>query len=422
MAQTVLMSNIFFWHHTGYFDPSSDTLPLLHTWSLAVEEQFYVMFPLLLIFLVRHKRLSLAKIILCLCLGSFELCIWESTLNPSANFYLLPSRAWELMMGALLVIFPGKKWSDQWLAETASATGFGLILYSILFYTRQTVFPGFAAIPPCLGASLIIYSGTVKSTFIGRMLALKPIVFIGLISYPLYLWHWPLLVFTKYIRIATQNWSLRVLLLLISVGLSILTYKLIETPFRRRMVCPRRSQILVFFVGAMLSLLVVGSLIDFKQGLSSRLPAQARVFLSRRFDTTFWKGVWPMQAAAGQFPELGAQSTNQPIEILLWGDSHAMAVAPALDELCRRYSVRGVQATHISTAPILEYFQHERLGLNENAPEFSQSVVDFVVKQHIKKVVMAANWANYAPPEEVNTKLSVTIQVLIAAGAPGLYS
>jgi peptidoglycan/LPS O-acetylase OafA/YrhL len=100
LAQTGLVSNFFFWLHTGYFDPSSDTMPLLHTWSLAVEEQFYLLFPLLLVFLARHKRLPLRGIILFLCLGSFELSVLGSAINPQANFYLLPTRV-ELLIGAL---------------------------------------------------------------------------------------------------------------------------------------------------------------------------------------------------------------------------------------------------------------------------------------------------------------------------------
>jgi peptidoglycan/LPS O-acetylase OafA/YrhL len=330
-AQALLLSNVFFYQHMGYFQPDSNAMPLLHTWSLAVEEQFYVIFPLLLIFLARHKRFSIAQIIFCLCICSLNLSVWGIKFNfsSSANFYLLPTRAWELMIGAFLAAIPRKQLFHARWNEAAGLAGLGLVLYAVFFYTRETEFPGLAAIPPCLGAALIIISGGATPTLVSRVLVLRPIVFVGLISYSLYLWHWPLLVFTRYISIEAQSWQLRVALLLASTVLAILTFTLIEVPFRRRLLCPQRSQIFALAGFSLLSLLVLGGGIYFKHGLACRLPAQALIFKSRQFDTTFWQAVWPIQAAAGQFPELGKQTTNQPIEILLWGGQPCHGRSPS---------------------------------------------------------------------------------------------
>lgn len=427
VAQTVLLSNVYFYRQSlsgdGYFAPVSDNKVLLHTWSLAVEEQFYVIFPLLLIFLARSRRFSIAKAILWLGAGSFVLSVAGSHFRPGAAFYLLPARAWELMLGAFLAAIPARQLSHQRLKESLGWAGLGLIFYSIFFYTRATPFPGLTAIPPCLGAALIIFSGGgSQPTLSSRMLSQKPIVFIGLISYSLYLWHWPLLVFSKYYNnyhygTKFQNWQLRLGLLMLSVALATASLKWIEAPFRKRLLCSRRSQVFAFAGCATLLLLCFGGGVYLKQGMPSRLTSQADKFFYSKFEVVFHNDVTPQQAAAGQFAELGAQNTNQPIKILLWGDSHAMSVAPALDELCRRFSMRGVAATHSATAPILGYFIKDRFGLSENSTNFSASVVDFIAHKHIKNVIMAARWSHYGPADEADAKLCKTVQTLMASGA-----
>jgi len=414
VAQSMLMSNLFFWRHSGYFDVSSDTMPLLHTWSLAVEEQFYLLFPLALVLMARDTRCRVAGIILALCIGSFELCMLGSGFCPSANFYLLPTRAWELMLGALLASVRNARLTIAWCNEAASLAGAGLILYSVSCYTRETVFPGLATLLPAFGAGLIIFSGGARLTLVGRVLALKPVVFIGLISYPLYLWHWPLLVFTKYVSIEPPGWRVRVVLLLISAVLATLSWKLVEIPFRKRRLCPRRSQLFASAGVAVLLLLILGCGVYLKHGVPSRLPAQALAYQSPTFDTPFFKRNF---FTSGKFAELGAQRANQPVEFMLWGDSHAMAVAPILDELGRRFSVRGVQATHPATAPLLGQFHvvHRTAGIN--APNFGQTIVDFVAKEHVRAVVIAASWSYYRPADVVGARLAATVQALLKSGA-----
>jgi peptidoglycan/LPS O-acetylase OafA/YrhL len=414
VAQVMLMSNFFFWLHSGYFDASGDTMPLLHTWSLAVEEQFYLLFPLALFLLTRHKRIRIAWVLLGLCIVSLQLCLLGSGYCPSANFYLLPTRAWELMLGALLAAVPAARLANAWGNEATGLAGLGLIVFSVLCYTRQTVFPGLATISPCLGAALIIFSGGSGPTLVSRALAFKPVVFIGLISYPLYLWHWPLLVFTKYISIEPPNWRVRAALLMISVVLATLSWKFVETPFRKRLLCPRRPQLFAFAGAAVLLLLLLAGTAYVKQGMPSRLPPQALAYQNPKLDPAFFKNNF---FATGECAELGGQSTNQPIEILLWGDSHAMAVAPALDELCRRCSVRGVQATHPAIAPLLGRFHVSHRAAGLDAPSFGQGIIDFVTRKHVRTVVIAASWSYYRPPESVGAGLAAAVKALISSGA-----
>ena len=418
VAQSMLLSNVFFWRHSGYFAAGVDTMPLLHTWSLAVEEQFYVLFPVFLIFIAARKRFSIARSISYLAVGSFMLSVLGSYFDLSATFYLLPTRAWELMVGAFLAAIPRRSEPVQWLNETAGLCGLGLILYSAFCYTRETRFPGLAAVPPCLGAGLIIFSGTLKPTFISRILAWKPVVFVGLISYSLYLWHWPLLVFSKYVGVEAQSWELRLILLTISFLLAVASWKFVETPFRQRVYAHRRPQVFALAGFSMMTLMVLGGGVWFLHGMPSRLPAKVLNYYNWRNDYAFRNEITPQQAAAGQFAELGAQNTNQPVEILIWGDSHAMAIAPVLDELCHRFSMRGVEATHSATAPILGYFCIDRAhGLSEKSLAFSQSVYDFIAKKKVKAVILAALWSNYGPPDLVNDRLTTTVQFLMSTGA-----
>jgi hypothetical protein len=301
--------------------------------------------------------------------------------------------------------------------EAAGWSGLGLILWPIFFYTRETRFPGMAAIPPCLGTALIIFSGGARPALINRALALRPFVFVGLISYSLYLWHWPLLAFSKYASV-NPDWKLRAALLLVSFVLAVASWKWIETPFRKRLYCPRRPQVFALAGCSILTLVLLGGGVYFKHGMPCRISAEAAHYLDSQNDYGFRNEITPEQAAAGQFAELGGQSTNQPIKILIWGDSHAMSIAPVLDELCRKYSVRGVEATHSSTAPILGYISRtSRFSLQEDSLAFSQSVVDFIARQHIKFVIIAAFWNRYGPPDLVDVKLAATCRAISASGA-----
>ena len=203
MAATISFSNVYFWSESGYFDAPASLKPLLHTWSLGVEEQFYLLFPLLMAWLYRNHRRYLPHVLIVAALASFGAAVYVMQTNPSSAFYLPHLRAWELMIGAMLAIGMFPPLLKSWQRELAASVGFALIVFAVLTYTAATPFPGLNAVAPCVGAALILAAGQHGTTVVGRVLSLKPIVWVGLISYSLYLWHWPVMSF----RIPTPSSS-----------------------------------------------------------------------------------------------------------------------------------------------------------------------------------------------------------------------
>ncbi|MEH6386426.1 MAG: acyltransferase family protein [Pseudomonas profundi] len=246
-AIQLFASNIYFWWDTDYFSTGAELTPLLHTWSLAVEEQFYLFFPLGLL-LVRQldKRLLIAGIVLAIAAGIL-LATRLTVTHPSASFYLLPSRAWELLTGALLAL-TAQYWSSttRWLSETLSLAGLALIVIAVFTFDAQTPFPGIYALAPVMGTALIIGFADHR-TGVGKLLALPPVVLIGLMSYSAYLWHQPLFAFAR-IRTLNNLDTVDFLgLIVLTFVLAYLSWRYVESPFRERRKFPRKT----IFAGAL---------------------------------------------------------------------------------------------------------------------------------------------------------------------------
>jgi len=419
-AQVLLVSNIYFWIKSwigaGYFEPAAEVKPLLHTWSLAVEEQFYLLFPFLLLLLKRLGRRCIVPTILVLGGASFCLSVYCSYRHPSANFYFLPTRAWELLMGAFLAAIPSQqRASKPWLAEALSAAAVLAIIAAVFCYDRETRFPGITALLPCLGAALIIWANGHTLTSVGKLLALRPVVFIGQISYSLYLWHWPALVFAKYHALDPISPSRRLIVLGASMILAVLSWKFVETPFRRRLILRSRSRIFTFAAVSTAILLICGMAIFKSHGVPSRLPTAALRHVNGERLLAFDTDLSMKQALQGDFVEIGTADKDRPIDIMVWGDSHAMATLPILADLCKEHSARGVAAIHSATAPLVGYRSGKSDLLDKGIP-YNSAIADFICNQRIRNVILVARWGK-SSIDPVRSSMVATITALRKSGA-----
>ncbi|MFZ5931265.1 MAG: acyltransferase family protein [Pseudomonadota bacterium] len=269
---TFFYSNYQFMSETGYFAAAAEDNPLLHLWSLAVEEQFYIVFPVYLYFISRFFRDRLGLATMAVLLVSLVYSIYLVQNNPADAFYSTPARAWELMLGAILAIFPRKAPLDQRVAQLLGAAGLGFIAYSILFYSAQTPFPGAAALAPCVGAALILYTGQRNMTLAGRLLSTSAFRYPGLISYSLYLWHWPVLVFYRMYAITPVSQMETAMLLVAMTAAAWASWKFVEAPFRTRNVLAKQNPLFAAGAGVMLVSAACGAIIGFNDGFPGRLP------------------------------------------------------------------------------------------------------------------------------------------------------
>jgi peptidoglycan/LPS O-acetylase OafA/YrhL len=240
MSVAVFASNLFFWRNTDYFDPAAGEQPLLHTWSLAVEEQYYIFFPLFLLLAWRLKKPGLTLFILVITCVSLALAEWGATYHPAVNFYLLPTRAWELLAGSLtaMVLFrqPGTPAAPDGFSLVKAAlaiTGAGLVLYSVFGFDETTPFPSLYTVVPVLGTCLIILFAS-PHCVTGKALSLKPMVWMGLLSYSAYLWHQPLFALYRLspLQFSNNDQIIFPLLIVVVFLLAWFSWKCIEAPFR----------------------------------------------------------------------------------------------------------------------------------------------------------------------------------------------
>lgn len=406
LATLAFSSNIWFWSvSTGYFAPAADLLPLLHTWSLAVEEQFYIFYPLALGLVLPAGRRATILALGTVMFVSLALAIWATPRMPAASFYLLPTRAWELGFGALVALGVTPKRLNRASREILSLFALAAILVPMFFYDTTTVFPGFAALPPVLGATLLIMIGTTGSSLVHRMLSLRVVVAVGLISYSLYLWHWPVLAF---FRVLIGNPvlppALATTAVTLSVLMSFLSWRYVERPFRNR--SARRPIARTAMVGATL-LAIAAGVILLGNGWPGRVSPEARaidaVAQPTRFDRDCMR-----KYMADNVCRIGVPtSAGDPVDLVLIGDSHAAAAAEAVDAAAREAGLSGAFMGNVSCAPLVGVVA----GTPENRSEcarFMEAAVRFATETPgVRYVVLASRWP-------------VLVEGTLMPGEPGL--
>lgn len=363
LAQSAMFANNHFNAQSGYFDTRSEYKPLLHTWSLSLEEQFYLVYPLLLLgvhrlFGGRWRKSFLLALALCsLALG----CSWLASDAPAA-FYLLPGRAWELLLGGLVSQLP-RKAPRPAVGALAALLGLLLVVGSMWTFGGGLPFPGLIALVPCVGTGLLLWGNTAAQP-LQRALSLKPLVLVGKISYSLYLWHWPLLVLGRYSEPHPREPLGSLPWLAAAFALAWLSYTFVEEPFRRGL--PRLG------VRRKVTLVVCGNLVLICCGLLFGPITQKQEGI-RRLD--------PDQSLV-----------HSHAKFLLWGDSHASKLEDLFANLCEVHRIDGWRATAGGVAPLLGAWRNEA-PWEQRYAEHHAEVLEFLETHEITHVVLAARWS-----------------------------
>ena len=393
-AVSIFSSNLLFFMEGGYFDTAAELKPLLHTWSLAIEEQYYILFP---IFLMLTWRLGIKWILILLSIAFFASLGYAQLrvdTYPSATFFFLGTRGWELLVGVFAAFYLkfNTHLKSHFVNQSLSLLGFGMIVYSIIVFDKTTPFPSLYALVPTIGTGLLILCAVPK-TFIHKLLTLKFIVGIGLISYSAYLWHQPLLAFARHRFFGEISELILIALCLTSLVMAWFSWRYIEKPFRNRDQIDRRS-IFIFSGCLPIIFIIIGLSIDHKSGFSGRYSEEVQPYLSMdseglnalNFECHLVYDEYVLKDCV-----FGAQSISPKFALI--GDSHAGSIhhqmAPVFSELNKSFLLYAKNGCPPSLG-IEGTIHHQR-----NCPLFNLNVIDDLSEKKITTVVLFSRLTFY---------------------------
>lgn len=390
VAVGTFSSNVFFWQENDYFSPVSEAMPLLHTWSLAVEEQYYLLFPLILAAFWKFGARRLFWGILVASLVSLAMSEWSLIHAPEANFYLPHTRAWELFTGSLLALHIHQNGAQR--SNLLSVLGLIAVLVSVFIYDGETPFPGMYALLPVVGTALIILYAA-SGTWVARLLSLRGFVFLGLISYSFYLWHQPLFAFARIRSLHEPHEEIMLALVVASLALATLTWKYVETPFRKNLKISRsRKAIFALSATGLISIVIVGGAIDHQRGFPERSGLDVVEALKEipnvRESYCHKKGRRSVEEmATGEFCLVG----EGELRYAIIGDSHAGAIFDYADDYLTEAGVSAIAVSGGYCAPLLNGFEAE-----EGCADIMSSAFESILENpDVDTVIMLAEWAIY---------------------------
>ena len=385
-------SNIYFWHASGYFETTAEFRPLLHTWSLAVEEQYYLLFPIFLLLTWRAGRRLIVSALVAMAILSLAAALWSSNNSPEATFFLLPTRGWELLIGALMA-FHAESAQQTKESQLASIAGLLLIAYAVWAFDKNIPYPNVLALIPTTGAALIILYAK-QQTFVGRLLSSRLLVGIGLISYSAYLWHQPLFVFARYGSMVEPSKELLAALVIAGLALAYLTWKYVEKPLRTRD-CFTRKQIFFYSASYSCLLIIFGLTGHFNDGFTYRF-SNALLDSIRAATNPAPRFVRNKCASdVGNYVNISDKcilGDRSVITGALLGDSLAYSLSPELEKSLSDKGLGFINMSFMSCPPIADLYRVD-LGTSHKCPEGNRETFTFLSdKKNIETVILFSHW------------------------------
>jgi peptidoglycan/LPS O-acetylase OafA/YrhL len=384
-AVIFFVANVFFYQRDNYFAEPSELTPLLHTWSLSVEEQFYLLFPLLMMLIWKFARSALTPFLIAGTVASLWLAVHADQSDPSAAFYLFHNRAWELLTGCLLARMKHRR-DPAWVNAVAAAwppVGVGLIGASICLFGSQETSIGWNTGLAVIGTALIVRFGSGGDPT-SRLLAKRPLAGLGLISYSLYLWHQPVFAFARLYPVNAPGNTIFLALILVCLGLAYLSWRFVELPFRRRGAITRRK-LAVAVTGMSAMLLGSAALSEFTGGFPQRFAADQLTLLALKPQrgTAIVDGRGCRRQSIDDACIIGRPQTDPTFAVL--GDSHAETLTGPLGDMLNDMSL----AAYVYTYPACPFIAGiETVGQKTPCAEFEESVFAALRARHITSVII----------------------------------
>ena len=417
---TLFMANVWFMKNSGYFDLSTQISPLVHMWSLSIEEQFYFCYPFIVLTAYKIGKLKgIFWSIVIIILTTFLLNISLINSYPNFTFYMLPTRAWELGLGALIHFLPTLKTRQGALVNLLSYTGLIAIFYSFFFITEHDVYPGYLALIPTLATALLIYSLYEQNTSIKRLLSSKPLVFIGKISYSSYLWHWPIIVFYRiYINERAFNSIEVFMLIFISLIVGYLSWRFIENSFRYKKYNDKKILTTTAYATSISVLLIASVLLT--KGFPIRVSADLAAISNKKLMRSLpcIEHISPLAGIDEKFCVIGSPWGSAKYKGIIWGDSHSLHWGQLLHQQAKKNNISLVIAprkcpAYLNSAYIKSHYP-KYPQFNKNCTFRNKATLNWLKEDDsVELVILASAWSGQVrmhytdehPENLVNTSL-----------------